>query len=551
MDWLQRRERIAWELEQLRAGGFEFEEPTITDDIVTVPVFVDLDGEPHRLEVDFFEFFPYFRFEVRAPSLTLDHHQHPFGKNLCVMPRATHHWDVNRSLAAILREQLPKVLATGVPGITGDALAVEDPQAEPVTTYFPSVPGSAIFFDDATPLPEDLAVGRITLHRDPESRKRPFRGVLSDVSTLQNDHLLSTPAHLLRDGDRVEGYVMRLAEPIFEANAAKLSETLRRTHLRGLRLPSKAFVIAVVLPEEHAWRKANGTGWLFIVHEQGREPYFARPVRAGAEDLRARAPELIGLPNKTIAQFGLGCIGAVSAVEFAKAGVGVLRVVDHDVVEAGTVLRWYLGLPTAGHGKTDVIANFIRTHYPLTKVGVLSARIGSTAGERAAIERLMAGVDLVYDATAETGVSYFLADLARHAGVPYVGVSGTQGGWGGNVVRLRSDGRSGCWYCLDRAKTDERIPPAPHDARGDVQPAGCADPTFTGAGFDLATVALTGVRTAIATLLEGEGGYPGVPSDVTVIAFRDAEGRLIQPNFAGFDLPPYPDCPACSGSGSR
>ncbi len=551
MEWLYRESRIRWELEQLRAGGFEFEEPTITDDLVTLRVFVEIDGERHRLEVDFFELFPYFRFEVRAPSLTLVHHQHPFGKNLCLMPRGTHHWDVGRSLASSLREQLPKVLATGGTVAPKDELDAEDRQAEPVTTYFPTEPTSAILFDGTWALPDDFRVGRLSVLRDPESRGRPFRGVVADISSLRNELLLSAPPHLSRRGERVEGYVIRLDEPVLEADATKLGERMRYEHLRGVHLPSKASVIALVMPEEHAWREANGSGWLFIVNERKRPSYFARPVRAGVADLRARAPELHGLATKTIAQFGLGCIGAVSAVEFAKAGVGALRVLDHDAVEAGTVLRWYLGLPVAGHRKTDVMTNFINAHYPLTAVAGYPARLGSTAGERVLLGQMLEGASLVYDATAEAGVSYFLADLARHHGVPYIGVSGTRGGWGGMVTRLRSDGTTGCGYCLERAKTEGIVPAAPADPNGEVQPAGCDDPTFMGAGFDLATIALAGVRTAVATLLEGEDGYPAAPSDITVVALRDADGRLIQPQFTGVNLSPYPDCPVCTASGFR
>lgn len=551
MQWLHRKDRIAWELDQLRAGGFAFEEPTITDALVTVPVFVEIDGTRHRLEVDFFELFPYFRFEVRAPSLALDHHQHPFGKNLCLMPRGTLHWDVNRSLASALREQLPKVLATGRTAAPTADLDGEDRQAEPVTTYFPTKPSSAILYDGAWTLPDDFTVGRLTVLRDLETRGHPFRGVVADVSTLRNEHVLTAPSHLTRRGDTVEGYVVRLNEPVFEDDATALSHRIRREHLGGLHMPSKASIIALVVPEEHAWRETNGTGWLFIVNEKNSPSYFARPMRAGAADLRARAPELHGLATKTIAHFGLGCIGAVSAVEFAKAGVGALRLLDHDVIDAGTVLRWYLGLPVAGHRKTDVMTHFINNNYPLTAVTGYPARLGSTAGERVILEQMMEGASLVYDAAAESGVSYFLADLARHHGIPYVGVSATQGGWGGIVTRLRGEGTTGCGYCLERAKTDGIVPVPPADPNGEVQPAGCDDPTFTGAGFDLATIALTGVRTAVSTLLEGEAGYPAAASDITVIALRDADGRLIQPQFTGVNLPPYPDCPACAVSGSR
>src|SRR4051794_37513447 len=108
MLWWSPEERIVWELEQLSAGGYEFQQPLVTAPPLTLFVYASIGGERHQLEVDFPELFPYFRFEVRAPTLSLSHHQHPFGKNLCLMPRGTEHWDISKSLAWYLDVQLPK-----------------------------------------------------------------------------------------------------------------------------------------------------------------------------------------------------------------------------------------------------------------------------------------------------------------------------------------------------------------------------------------------------------------------------------------------------------
>src|ERR1043165_7671487 len=81
--------------------------------------------------------YTYVRFEVRAPTLTLPHHQHLLGKNLCLMPRATEHWDMSKSVAWYLDTQLPKVIAAGAATDTSDAAALEEEeQAEPITDYF-------------------------------------------------------------------------------------------------------------------------------------------------------------------------------------------------------------------------------------------------------------------------------------------------------------------------------------------------------------------------------------------------------------------------------
>ncbi len=76
-----------------------------------------------------------------------------------------------------------------------------------------------------------------------------------------------------------------------------------------------------------------------------------------------------------------------------------------------------------------------------------------------------------------------------------------------------------------------------------MQPRGCADPTFTGAGFDVAEVALNGVRLAVSTLAGGLGdAYPDAEWDVAIISFRDEHGRRIAPRWQTFKLRRHPRC---------
>jgi molybdopterin/thiamine biosynthesis adenylyltransferase len=537
MRWWDRDARIRWELDELTRAGFTYESPANTEGAFTLVVCAGIDGEQHRLEIDFPDLYPYFRFEVRAPSLTLDHHQHPFGKNLCLMPRPTEHWEMSRSLASYLIEQLPKAVHAGQ---AAGATTEEVPQAEPVTNYFQYWDNAIVLIDGDWHLPDSFTAGRIMVSADwRETKNDPLRGVVAEIRTLGNEVLYTMPDHFQRRSHTIEGHIVKLNAPLLEEHPATFQSRIRSEYLRNERTFGRTSILAVIMPEEHAWRDRTGQGWLFIVGEKGKGYYFARAGRAGRNDLRARAPELHAVAEKTIALFGLGCLGGISAIELAKAGPRELRTLDHDYLEPGTLLRWYLGLPAAGLLKSSVISDFINQHYPLTKAVPYKYRLGGNIDQRV-IKEMTAGASLIYDATAEPGVNYFLAEFARHHGLPYVHVSGTQGGWGGSVVRLNEN--TGCWYCLELAKTHGRIPPPPADVNGAVQPKGCGDPTFTGAGFDLATIALTGVRTAIASL---GTGYPTQAWDVTVISLRDASGALITPRFDGFLLPKDPTCPAC------
>lgn len=283
--------------------------------------------------------------------------------------------------------------------------------------------------------------------------------------------------------------------------------------------------------------------------------YFCRAGRAGRTDVLLRTPELEPLRNKTVAVFGAGCLGAPSALEFARAGVGRLRLLDHDFVDPATIARWPFGLAAAGLPKVAVLKSFIEQNYPSTDVHAFTHTVGGVEFQRhkgipsdhEVIQKMTEDASLIYDATAELGVQQFLADHARELGVPYVGVAGTNGAWGGKVFRIVPGATAGCWMCYRHAYAAGQIPVPATRPDDDVQPLGCGDPTFTGAGFDMTQVALHGVRQAVSVLSEGEKGYPSSNWDVTVIDFRDGDGNLIPPQYRGFSIDQHPECPKCSG----
>jgi molybdopterin/thiamine biosynthesis adenylyltransferase len=281
--------------------------------------------------------------------------------------------------------------------------------------------------------------------------------------------------------------------------------------------------------------------------------FFARAGRISAGGAAVRAPELAPLATKTVAQFGLGCVGAPSALEFARAGIGNLRILDHDIVDPGTEVRWPFGLSAAGRKKVDVIADFVAREYPHAKVVTLDRKLGGVrtilppgGSELDVLDKAVSGASLIYDATAEIGVQHLLSDVARDARLPYVCVDGTFGGWGGRVCCIRPGRTAGCWLCYQAAITDGTIEAAPAKREDGIQPPGCGDPTFTGAGFDLSQVALAGVRVAVSTLCEGAAhGYPTAHWDVLIISFRDGDGRLIAPTSRAYTLQKHPKCPRC------
>jgi molybdopterin/thiamine biosynthesis adenylyltransferase len=315
-------------------------------------------------------------------------------------------------------------------------------------------------------------------------------------------------------------------------------------------------IISILFPEETQWR-GERDGWMFLCKTTKQNRFslrLARGGRAGRADLQGRNPALHGIENKKVAVFGLGCLGAPSALEFAKCGMGELRLLDNDYIEPGTVVRWPFGLQTAaGRDKSTLIANMIAADYPFTKVTYALCRLGRAQwtperdnglSEKAILANLIDGADLIYDATAEVTVNRVLSNIAAESGIPYIQVAGTPGMWGGRVVRIRPGEGRGCWSCYRHATMEGDIPsPIADEVNGLVAPEGCSAPTFSGTAFDASEISMAGVRLAISTLMENiEGGYPSIDWDVAVINLRSENGAVIPPQWSIHQLSKHPKC---------
>jgi hypothetical protein len=224
-----------------------------------------------------------------------------------------------------------------------------------------------------------------------------------------------------------------------------------------------------------------------------------------------------------------------------------LSVADFDFIEAGSTVRWPLGLSVAGMKKVAALRDFVAQNYPYTSVAPFESNLGHPfnnpeAADEVVVPQLLS-TDLVYDATAEWEINHALSDLAAERGVPYMCVSTTPGGWGGLVFRQRVGPERACWSCLQHYLNDETIETPRSKPDGIMQPAGCASVTFTGAGFDAAMIALMGVRVAMSTLCAGHSGsYPDVDWDCAVVQLRDENGRVLAPAWRPYVIARHPNC---------
>jgi len=570
--WEKWPERLEFELRCLVEAGiaFRFDEQARAAGIVKLLLHHRVNGEDLDLTAIFPDLYPYFRFEVQAPSLTLKRHQHPAGGTLCLIGRATANWSSSNTLAGAITGQLPSVLKAARAPQDSASATIEEHQGEPATDYFPYANDLAILVDSDWSVRRDFSRGLLTLGIKADFRNRSAPRLQAIVKQVKDSADTTTLAQADSDlascfEEEIQARWVRLGAPPPLLAPDDLVHLLSISDANLLQPEWRAVgggridVIGVVFPEEVGYQ-TTADGWLFVLRlakpgTNGKQGYscYVRGLRGGRRDMSGRIPELAPLSKATVVVAGLGALGAPSAVDMARAGVGELRLLDCDFVDPGTTARYPLGLQAAGLQKTTALPEFLAANYPFTKVRMYPHRIGSVRDaadpvkpDPVLLEAILDGANLVYDATAEIGIQHALSDLARRKGIPYICVSATEGAWGGLVARIRPGKTEGCWYCLMHHIDTRSIPPPPRNPTGTVQPIGCANPTFTGAGFDLAEIALAGTRLAVATLCaDHANAYSDCEWDIARISLRDETGRTIAPHYETFALKAHPKCESC------
>jgi len=135
----------------------------------------------------------------------------------------------------------------------------------------------------------------------------------------------------------------------------------------------------------------------------------------------------------------MGGLGCPAAVALAEAGVDLV-LVDDDRVELSNLQRQVL-FTTAdlGRAKIEVAAERLAERHPEIGVDVRAGRL-----TRDSADALLAGADLVLDATDDPGARFIVNDWALARGIPAVigGVHRFQG------MVLAHAGRGPCFRCL-------------------------------------------------------------------------------------------------------
>ncbi len=140
---------------------------------------------------------------------------------------------------------------------------------------------------------------------------------------------------------------------------------------------------------------------------------------------------------------GAGGLGSVTATYLAAAGVGTIRLVDHDKVELSNlnrqVLHWDEDI---GKEKADSAAEKLKRLNPGLKVEAVKAKINE-----ANISQLVAGFDLIVDAMDNLPTRYLLNKTAIEMKIPFF--HGAVHGFEGRAMTV-IPGETACLGCVYR-----------------------------------------------------------------------------------------------------
>lgn len=149
---------------------------------------------------------------------------------------------------------------------------------------------------------------------------------------------------------------------------------------------------------------------------------------------------------------GAGGLGSSSATYLAAAGVGTLRIVDHDKVDLSNLNRQVLHWPEdIGKRKVGSAKGKLNQLNPAVAIEAIEEKI-----TKANISRLVAGFDLIVDAMDNLPTRYLLNKVAIEKNIPFF--HGAVYGFEGRALTV-IPGQTACLRCVYRGAIPEETFP--------------------------------------------------------------------------------------------
>jgi molybdopterin-synthase adenylyltransferase len=212
---------------------------------------------------------------------------------------------------------------------------------------------------------------------------------------------------------------------------------------------------------------------------------------------------------------GVGGLGSVSSLYLTLAGVGYIRVIDQDTVEAHNLHRQILYTKDDLHyPKAEAAAKRLSKQNPLVQVEAYSENVN--AGN---VEKLISGVDVVIDGLDNMQTRHLVNRACVKLHIPYV--FGAAIALEGNVSVFNPP-KTGCLECL--------MPSG----------SGASGATCNTVGIIGATTGVIGSIQALETIKFLTGAGQMLQGKLMVCDFRDMD-------FTTIPITENPRCPVCHG----
>lgn len=157
------------------------------------------------------------------------------------------------------------------------------------------------------------------------------------------------------------------------------------------------------------------------------------------------------LKKAKVCVVGLGGLGSPTSIQLASIGVGYLRIVDRDIVEASNLQRQQLyDMNVLGYPKVEAAENRLRSINPFIEVEPLPMSLNKNNAEK-----ILNGVDVVVDGLDSMTPRYILNRACVKLGIPYVfGAAITNIGSVSTII----PGKTACLECFQGNVDDESLP---------------------------------------------------------------------------------------------
>ncbi len=227
------------------------------------------------------------------------------------------------------------------------------------------------------------------------------------------------------------------------------------------------------------------------------------------------------LKAATVAIVGVGGLGAPAALYLAAAGVGALRLIDHDNVALSNLQRQIIfGSDDVGAPKVASAESALIALNPNVDVDARVSRLDASNAKT-----LFDGADIVLDGTDDFTTRFAVNEACHALGITLI--SGAVGRWDGQVATFKSgltkhlppDQRLPCYRCF--------VPDTPPDAE-----------TCERTGIVGALTGVVGSMMALETIKEIAGAGESLAGRVLIYDGLNANARTVA-------LARDPHCPVC------